>query len=913
MVSTTLRTIAVLMTSLALTLASSGTVLADDISNDLDISIDATLEAMDLTVGGANGTAKLIVTTRNGDGKNGCNLTGSTALVVSVSSSNAGVATVSPSSITFTSCAATPTLTVTPVAVGSANVTLSQASNTTAGSFSLAPAAFTVNVALPPAPPNTPPTLNLPDPITVEATSGAGTAVTFSATAADFEDDPDPTPLCSPASGSVFAIGTTTLNCSVTDSNGATTDGSFTVTVQDTIEPTVEISTAATEAGSGWYNVASSGTGGIPVDVSASDAVGVTTLTCSDGPDPIGGLTTTGGSFTLPDGEHAISCAAQDAAGNIGDDAETFKVDQTGPTISPDVQPAPNAAGWNNSAVTVSYACDDATSGVASCPGADTIAADGTHTLDREVADTAGNSAWTRVIVNFDGTDPTIVGSRNPGANEDGWNNEVVTVHFACGDTGGSGIASCTDDVTVSTEGADQSAEGTAVDNAGNSSTATVSGISIDRTPPEISATRTPANGNGWNNGPVTVDFTCTDGLSGVKTLTEDVTVDSEVADHSVTGSCTDKAGNTSSTTVEHINVDLTAPEVTGIRTPEANSNGWNNGDVTVTFSCTDVGGSGVGDVSGPTTLSGEGAGQQVTGSCIDAAGNGSSDTVKDVNIDLTAPTIEGVASPAPNQAGWNNTPVSVSYICDDGLSGIESCGPDETLSADGIDRSSTGSAVDEAGNSASATVGGIDIDQVAPSVGFSGVAAGATYILGSVPAAGCVTEDELSGVKVEATLALSGGPVGQITATCSGAEDYAGNAGSKTIHYSVDYSWNGFFRPVDNTPTFNRVKAGSAVPVKFSLGGYQGMGIMAPVDSGGSFAGYYPTSKDTTCDVDAPTDSVETVVTAGGSSLTFDSTSDQYVYVWKTDKAWTGSCRQLIVKLIDGSYHRAYFRFTKP
>jgi hypothetical protein len=44
--------------------------------------------------------------------------------------------------------------------------------------------------------------------------------------------------------------------------------------------------------------------------------------------------------------------------------------------------------------------------------------------------------------------------------------------------------------------------------------------------------------------------------------------------------------------------------------------------------------------------------------------------------------------------------------------------------------------------------------------------------------------------------------------------------------------------------------------------------------------------------DAAAPIDSVESTVTAGGSSLTYDPTRDQYTYVWKTEKAWAGQCR---------------------
>jgi len=87
------------------------------------------------------------------------------------------------------------------------------------------------------APANTPPTLNLPDPITAEATSPAGAPVSFSATATDAEDDPDPTPTCDWASGATFPMGTTTVSCTATDTDGATTNGSFDVTVVDTTPP----------------------------------------------------------------------------------------------------------------------------------------------------------------------------------------------------------------------------------------------------------------------------------------------------------------------------------------------------------------------------------------------------------------------------------------------------------------------------------------------------------------------------------------------------------------------------------------------------------------------------------------------------------------------------------------------------
>jgi hypothetical protein len=151
---------------------------------------------------------------------------------------------------------------------------------------------------------------------------------------------------------------------------------------------------------------------------------------------------------------------------------------------------------------------------------------------------------------------------------------------------------------------------------------------------------------------------------------------------------------------------------------------------------------------------------------------------------------------------------------------------------------------------------------------------------------------------------------------TCTVTYDQAGNnnyyAAPQVVEYTtVIYNFTGFFRPVDNLGVWNVVKAGSAVPVKFSLNGYQGLGIMATSSQNGQTY-TYPTSGPILCDSTGVYDYVDETVTAGGSSLTYDSTVGQYVYVWKTEKAWVGTCRQLVVKLSDGTYHRANFNFTK-
>jgi len=117
----------------------------------------------------------------------------------------------------------------------------------------------------------------------------------------------------------------------------------------------------------------------------------------------------------------------------------------------------------------------------------------------------------------------------------------------------------------------------------------------------------------------------------------------------------------------------------------------------------------------------------------------------------------------------------------------------------------------------------------------------------------------------------------------------------------TVLYNFNGFFQPVDNLPIVNMAVGGSAIPVKFSPSGNKGLNIVA--------AGY-PVSQQIACSSGAPLDVIEQTVAAGASSLNYDPTLDQYIYVWKTNKAWKSTCRQLIVKLNDGSTYAANFQF---
>lgn len=69
-----------------------------------------------------------------------------------------------------------------------------------------------------------------------------------------------------------------------------------------------------------------------------------------------------------------------------------------------------------------------------------------------------------------------------------------------------------------------------------------------------------------------------------------------------------------------------------------------------------------------------------------------------------------------------------------------------------------------------------------------------------------------------------------------------------------------------------------------------------------------YPRSERIDCATGSTLDDVEQTVTAGESSLSYNPGDDRYTYVWKTEKAWAGTCRRLVVGLNDGSKHTADF-----
>jgi probable HAF family extracellular repeat protein len=123
------------------------------------------------------------------------------------------------------------------------------------------------------------------------------------------------------------------------------------------------------------------------------------------------------------------------------------------------------------------------------------------------------------------------------------------------------------------------------------------------------------------------------------------------------------------------------------------------------------------------------------------------------------------------------------------------------------------------------------------------------------------------------------------------------------TVAPATLYTFDGFLAPVANLPVVNIAKAGKAVPVRFSLGGDHGLDV---------FESGYPQVRAVACDPGAVRHQITEVVNAKVSALTFDAATQRYTYLWKTDRAWVGSCRELVLRLSDGQERSAQFQIAR-
>jgi hypothetical protein len=293
-----------------------------------------------------------------------------------------------------------------------------------------------------------------------------------------------------------------------------------------------------------------------------------------------------------------------------------------------------------------------------------------------------------------------------------------------------------------------------------------------------------------------------------------------------------------------------------------------------------------------------------ITYNASDPSGNAATPVTRTVNVvDTTAPVI------TPND-GPSTVECHTSYT-DPGATAADSCAGSTAVTSSGsVDVNVPGpytitySATDPSGNTKTATRTVTVVDTTAPVLSSCPANIVVSLPLNSTATSMAVsftapTATDSCDSSVPVTTTHASGSVFNVgtTAVTATATDDSGNSSSCSFTVTVLYQFAGFFSPIDNN-ALNQANAGRTIPIKFSLSGNKGLGI---------FADNYPVSQQIACGSE-PVNDVQEATTDSNSGLTYS--PDQYHYNWKTLGAWAGTCRELIVKLNDGSTHTARFKF---
>ena len=263
------------------------------------------------------------------------------------------------------------------------------------------------------------------------------------------------------------------------------------------------------------------------------------------------------------------------------------------------------------------------------------------------------------------------------------------------------------------------------------------------------------------------------------------------------------------------------------------------------------------------------------------------------------APSID-LRSPRDGAVLAQNSVVFAHYSC--GPTAVSCVGtlPDLTP----LDTARTGqftfsvTATDAAGRHATVSAKYRVVDMTPPSVLFrTPCCDNPVYQLGATVATDFSCDDGPYGSGVEL---CSGDPyldtstVGQHSFVVQ-TRDGAGNAGSSQQPYRVVWPFS-FGSPIMPPPTYNPVRSGEGVPVKFFLGGDRGLDVIDSV--------FFITVD---CDTGAG------LGTSGAlGKLSYNASQARYTYLWQTDRSQSGTCARLVLGLHDGSWHEAWFRFSR-
>jgi hypothetical protein len=271
----------------------------------------------------------------------------------------------------------------------------------------------------------------------------------------------------------------------------------------------------------------------------------------------------------------------------------------------------------------------------------------------------------------------------------------------------------------------------------------------------------------------------------------------------------------------------------------------------------------------------------------VDNMNNIEETKTQEINIDKTPPSISGAATSSPNTNGWYKDNVVIHFTAADDGSGIETVTSDQTITTEGANQSVTGEASDKAGNTASTTVSGINIDKNPPTITIN--IPNGSYILNQTVLADWAAIDGLSGLELSSGTVPSGSAINTSTPDTKEfsvtAKDKAGNEVTKTVQYKILYDFTGLLPPIKDGKEF---KSGSTIPVKFQLKDVNGQFIASAV------AKLYL--------IDSNGQEITPSGNANpGNLFRYDTSDNQYIYNLTTKGLSAGNW-QLKIVLDDGS-----------
>jgi large repetitive protein len=746
---------------------------ADTVTNNV------TVGGNDTTAVGSTASVSFTLNATHDSGEPGnsakCNASTSApvAATVKLTVPNGTTATISPSSLSFTDCSTATSVSLGASKAGDYAVSLT----TSAANVDVSGAAFTLHVKNVPSD-TTGPVLSLPSDQTAEATSRSGASLTYTATAFDAGDNKATTVACSPASGSTFPIGTTTVSCSSTDSKGNTSTGSFKVAVADTTGPVLSLADTTAEA-------TSSSGAKVGFATSATDAVdGSTSVTCTPA---------SGSQFAL--GTTTVSCSSTDSRGNRS--TGTLKVtvqDKTAPSLTLPTTTVAEATGAAGAAVSYAATASDLVDGAVavSCDKASgSTFALGDTTVGCSATDKAGNKATGSFTVTVGDhtaptlnlTDTTAEATAPDGADVAYRATATDLVDGAitpqCEPGSGSTFVLGTTDVHCS-----------ATDSRSNTAMGTLHVTVQDKTPPALTLADETDEATGPDGAAVRYTASASDLVSGAVAVSCDKASGATFALGATTVTCsaTDKAGNTAHGSFVVTVKDRTAPTLV-LSNQSEEATGAGGAAVTYTATATDL-------VDGPVAVScgkASGAtfplgGTTVTCSATDTAGNTATDTFTVTVVDTTPPAISATSKTAeatgPDGAVVSYTATATDLV--DGSVPVSCDVPSGTTFALG-DTTVTCEASDSRHNFSHETLTISVVDTTAPEVTTTDTTSEATGPTGAVVRYSASAEDAVDG-NVGATCSPSSGStfaLGDTTVTCS-ATDAHGNTGTATAKVTV-------------------------------------------------------------------------------------------------------------------------------